>query len=606
MADFEGVNCDACHRMIDPMGANGQLPHLIAEADPDGISAEGVTFTRDWDAILQYITGFAGAPFYDGITQLPVQYGDGSWPNYVEATSGQYYVDPDSDKRGNRFDASPKSHNVLYSRFHKSKNMCATCHDVSNAALANALIELGLPEKQAAGSYFHVERTWSEFQLSAFAQAGGATTDPQYYDRTGVAHAASCQDCHMKDTVGKACNKNVPIRSDLAHHDLTGGNTWITGILASADVNGPAYDAYNYAILSGNKYPGAFIDVAGIQNHGAELLAGEVRARANLRNAADLEIVSDNTSQATLRIRNLTGHKLISGFPEGRRMWLRVDFYDANGGIISSLNSYEPLVTSTDTEGNRQYVSGGILNTTRDDLVYEAKMSSDLTGEEESFHFVLATERLKDNRIPPKGFDIASAPSRLAHPRWHGADAMDYFTAAEYAGGYDEVVIDKPLGTAAWKARLFYQTTSKEYIEFLRDEANGLNPTLSSPTPSGEPTAYIIQSDPYFATIKDWGTAMWDLWLNNGGSPPEIMAELTSEPIMGNCSFSTAASHIRFLTLPGRDYQVQYSGNMSEGNWIDLGEEIAGDGTVMEVIDTDPLLSGKRFYRVNSEEKSSL
>jgi hypothetical protein len=338
LADFEGVNCDSCHRMVDPMGANGQLPHLVAETDPAGIAAEAATSARDWDAILQFITGFDGSDFYASDTQLPETYGDGSWPNYIEATSGQFYMDPDSDKRGNRFDASPKSHAVYYSRFHRSKNMCATCHDVSNPVLANLIHGSGTSEAQAAGSFFHVERTWSEFQLSAFAQVGGAATDAVFSGRTGVAHASRCQDCHMRATVGKACNKNVPVRDNLALHDLTGGNTWITRLLATADSNGSVYDAYNYAILSGSKYPAAAIETGGLLNRSAELLAGELRARDNLRSAAAIDLVKDHTGTATLRIRNLTGHKLISGFPEGRRMWLQVEFFDSSGALIIRIN----------------------------------------------------------------------------------------------------------------------------------------------------------------------------------------------------------------------------------------------------------------------------
>jgi hypothetical protein len=81
----------------------------------------------------------------------------------------------------------------------------------------------------------------------------------------------------------------VPVRSDLALHDLTGGNTWITGILASADSNYAAgYDAYNYRILSGQKYPGASIDVAGISGSGAALARGQRRALEQLEMAATL------------------------------------------------------------------------------------------------------------------------------------------------------------------------------------------------------------------------------------------------------------------------------------------------------------------------------
>ncbi len=71
-------------------------------------------------------------------------------------------------------------------------------------------------------------------------------------------------------------------------------------------------------------------------------------------------MVSEDTGIITLRIVNNTGHKLISGFPEGRRMWLNVKFYDAGNALIGEIKPYSPLVVSTDAQGNKQYVSGGI------------------------------------------------------------------------------------------------------------------------------------------------------------------------------------------------------------------------------------------------------
>jgi DNA-directed RNA polymerase subunit M/transcription elongation factor TFIIS len=112
---------------------------------------------------------------------------------------------------------------------------------------------------------------------------------------------------------------------------------------------------------------------------------------------------------------------------------------------------------------------------------------------------------------------------RLIQPRWEGEDAPDYFTAAEYAGGYDDVTFSKPAGTETWYAQLNYQTTSKEYIEFLRDEINGDGNTLPD-------SAYIIQSDPFFANLKGWGNAMYDLWLHNGGAAPVEMAAVGDVP----------------------------------------------------------------------------
>jgi len=206
-------------------------------------------------------------------------------------------------------------------------------------------------------------------------------------------------------------------------------------------------------------------------------------------------------------------------------MWLNVKFFADESALDGEINPYAPLVVTTDSQGNEQY-SGGILTKNRDDLVYETEMISSVTGEDRTFHFVLATDRFKDNRIPPKGFTLDANDLRLVVPRVEGANSPDLFTAEEYAGGYDEVVIDKPAGTTRWEAALYYQTTSKEYVEFLRDEIEGTGGTLASPTPSGEAAAYIVQADPYFSTLKDWGIALYDLWLHNEGCPPVLMASL--------------------------------------------------------------------------------
>jgi hypothetical protein len=335
----------------------------------------------------------------------------------------------------------------------------------------------------------------------------------------------------MRDVTGKGCNKKgAPIRDDLPMHDLTGGNAWISGILATTDQNGLYYDSYNYNILSGQKYTGAQIEVAGIQGYGQELNDGSNRAIQQLEMAATLNIVSEDSTSATVRVQNNGGHKLISGFPEGRRMFLNVKFYDSSNNLISEINPYSPLVTTQDANGNEVYVSGGTLTKTDEQLVWECLMSSSLTKETKSFHFALGDSRFKDNRIPPKGFDTTEMTARNAQPRWNGADAPSYFTSAEYSGGYDEVSISKPSGTVSWYATLYYQTTSKEYIEFLRDEINGNANTLSSPTPSGETKAYIVQTDPFFSNLKGWGNAIWDLWLHNDGAAPVMMEQIGDTP----------------------------------------------------------------------------
>lgn len=599
LGDFEGVNCSSCHQMIDPIAAQGQEPWLPAETEPESIAAADTTYARDTTVLGSFVL-FDNTGFINPTTDLPAYYIDGQLPNYIEASSGQFFMDPDTKvKRGNRHDVAPKSHDVHYSRFHKTHMQCMTCHDVSNAAMANVVLGNGTSSAQAASSYFHIERTSSEFLLSAYGRAGGASTRGALFD-SGVTHARSCQDCHMATASGKACNKNVTVRDDLRVHDLSGGNAWMAAILASVDqdADNPAHDRFNYELLSGSRYPGALIDVAGLQGQGPALSDGAERAKANLQRAANLVPLFDSESSASLRIYNNTGHKLISGFPEGRRMWLSVEFYDAAGNELGELNPYTELLVSRDADGVPTYVSGGTLRKDRDDLIFEAKMQSSLTGEDASFHMVLATDRYKDNRIPPLGFDASSATQRLAQARAAGVDAPDYFTAAEYAGGYHDVVFDKPVGTATWTAELYYQTTSYEYIRFLREEINGSASTLSSPTPSGEAQAYIAQLDPYFSGLKDWGEVIWELWLHNDGAEPIEMAETISPPKVLQLLSESSGFEVRFVGQHGRTYTLEVCDDLSTQQWTLIAGPVEGDGSEMSFTDSDSSIHSKRFYRL--------
>ena len=170
----------------------------------------------------------------------------------------------------------------------------------------------------------------------------------------------------------------------------------------------------------------------------------------------------------------------------------------------------------------------------RDDaLVYEALPQSSLTGEEHSFHFVLGTGRSKDNRIPPRGFRIAEAVARLAQPVRDGATDLDLFTAAEYAGGWDDVSLTVPAGADRVEVRFYYQTTSREYVEFLRDEIDGAGSSLAVPTPAGAAVAYVAVDDPFFDGLRAWGRTIWQLWEHNRdvpGAAPILMAEAVWTP----------------------------------------------------------------------------
>ena len=66
--------------------------------------------------------------------------------------------------------------------------------------------------------------------------------------------------------------------------------------------------------------------------------AGAIRAQQNLNAAASLTVSGNQ-----ITVTNLTGHKLITGYPEGRRMWLNVKWFDGFGGLVREDGAYGDL-----------------------------------------------------------------------------------------------------------------------------------------------------------------------------------------------------------------------------------------------------------------------
>ena len=133
-------------------------------------------------------------------------------------------------------------------------------------------------------------------------------------------------------------------------------------------------------------------------------------------------------------------------------MWVRLVAYDDQGKIVFESGAYDP--------------STGILSHDTQAKVYEVKqgLTPDLAGllgksAAEPFHFVLNNTVVKDNRIPPKGYTVAQYDRPGLRP-----------VGAAYADGqyWDETQYLLPAETDLVQAVLFYQTSSEDYIDFLR------------------------------------------------------------------------------------------------------------------------------------------
>lgn len=388
--DMQGVNCNFCHRMVDPVYKPGQSP----SADLGILAA---------------------------LDALP-----------VNPHTGNFVMDPDDVRRGPR-DLGPDFfyHDWAQSPFHKDSAMCATCHDVSNPVYVRQpdgtyrLGDLDSPHPtQDKYDMFPVERTYSEWLMSSFAQ--GPINMGGRFGGNRI-EVSSCQDCHMPAVHTQPCRFEAP-RDDVPLHSFSGANTWVLQAIR-------------------NLYPDheTFLD----DNNVAQSIA---RAEDMLRRASDLELTQMG-NQVNVRVVNQSGHKLPTGYPEGRRMWINVRYFNAADQLIGEHGAYD---------------AGTAVLSTSDTKVYEAKLGLDayaanLTGKPtgESFHFVLNNIWLKDNRIPPRGFTNAGFASVQSAP-----------IGATYADGqyWDDTLFPIPQNAARVEVRTYYQTASKEYIEFLRDE----------------------------------------------------------------------------------------------------------------------------------------
>ena len=157
-----------------------------------------------------------------------------------------------------------------------------------------------------------VERTYSEWTQSEYATTG--VYAPQFAGNKPDGIVSTCQDCHMRDVFGKGANSiGVNDRADLGLHDFTGGNTFIPTTVADF-------------------YPDE-VDMVQLQ-------AAEERARYMLQNAASMTVTPEDFG-ITVRVMNETAHKLPSGYPEGRRIWLNIVALDDTGTPIYESGAYD-------------------------------------------------------------------------------------------------------------------------------------------------------------------------------------------------------------------------------------------------------------------------
>ncbi len=557
--DFDGSGdlCIRCHSTggwyggrSTPTDGSG-----LAASDDDGVDCDTCHSMANTDN-SQY-AGVMNTPFTASCSDDPVA-PDGTCESVSEGYygSGMLSIWNGGEKLGPYAETAAR-HSFLQSEFVRDVDYCGSCHDVSNPAVGDLAANHGaqatvtgivssggnfggpVEEKAAFNNppfaYGIVERTFSEYKSSAFptsrvadfnsfpadlkvtggspevtyqaamiaaAQAqehGGMAGD--YAD--GSPRFFSCQSCHMQPVHSAGCDKSdAEVRADLPSHDHTGGNYWFADITRYQDSKGTLR-------LGG-----------GLTTTQTDALSqGQQRAIDHLQQAASLQIDGN-----TLKVINLTGHKLISGYPEGRRMWVNIKWFDAGETLLREDGAYGQIgatvgnpsggldinvesILDLDDVNTRIYqahyavtrdwavtiqalhgpdlalnydrISGVVVCTVGDFLLDDldpAKKNACKGDFIETFHFALNNYVSRDNRIPPYGmsYDIARQRNALPWP----ADQYGGNGSGSVYNYWDEIALKPPGGADHARIELLYQGTSWEYIQFLNLANNQQNAFL--------------------------------------------------------------------------------------------------------------------------------
>ena len=299
--------------------------------------------------------------------------------------------------------------------------VCATCHTLYTDAFDAAGRVVGsLPEQMP----------YLEWRHSAFAK-----------ERT-------CQSCHMPEVA------DVPIasvlgekRERLARHTFLGGNFFMLRML------------------------NRFRDALGVIAPAQEL---DAAARATLRqleaDTATVEIVraatTDDRLAADVVVRNLTGHKLPTGYPS-RRAWLHVTVRDAAGAVVFESGAVDAAGriagNDNDTDATRFEPHYEELREAGQVQIYEAVIAGPdgavTTG------LLTATQYVKDNRLLPRGFDKRAADPDIAVRG--AADRDGDFTDAGDRVRYS-IAVKGATGPFTVDAELRYQPIAFRWADNLR------------------------------------------------------------------------------------------------------------------------------------------
>lgn len=320
----------------------------------------------------------------------------------------------------------------------QSSALCGSCHTLYTHAH-------GVAPFLEQGPYL-------EWRNSVYSDENGATS-----------LSKSCQECHMPDVGSmkiarnpRGLDFNIAVRPDVRAHTFVGGNTLLIELLRdNADALG---------VTASPQALERVLDATRAQLAHSTARVSVVAPRRT-RDAVEFDV----------RVENLAGHKLPSGYP-ARRAWLRVN---VRAGAQTLFDS-----GAFDERGRLRNVADELALPHFDRIespdqvqVYEL-VAADAAGRPTTSLGAM-TRALKDNRLLPRGWKRDGPHAAETAPV--GVDDDDF------AGGTDTVSYRVPLpentGEVIVTTWLHYQPIPPHWAEALRS------------SPSAEATSFLGMYD---------------------------------------------------------------------------------------------------------------
>ena len=484
--------CSSCHGYANNMAAADLPPHdpfayfgtLMANAARDPVFWGGVALaaqdhpdeTEDCircHAPRAFLEGRGDATTVDELTPLDfnsVSCGlchrsmdDGETPpGNARYVLDDVLVDGEVVRRGPRAYDDPEGspeppHPYIQDvEFLPSSRMCGTCHDVTTERERVDSRGVGL------GVNFNEQRTYSEWLNSDFAEPGEGFQ--------------TCQDCHMKvvEVPAAGCQEHENLGyfyDDHRRHLIMGANSQALRIIQTNS-------------------PGAnFSAINTVLEYVEEFASEAATLEVVFPEAVDLGAGIDTLP---VRVINETGHKLPTGYSEGRVMWLEVT---ASYGdeVVWSSGLWDGAALEDDAqlrtyEGVAERWSDGTKN-----------------------HLLLNDYWREDTRIPPRGLSpsletdpVGDRYALLPDDTWPNYDDHNY--VFEPTSVVDQTPDEQDDDQLELRVRLLYLINTQSYLDQLRDDNES----------------------------NDAGQAVWDMYAEDGGPQPvELARAEVSVPLTG-------------------------------------------------------------------------